>query len=139
MAKKKFNIGSTLKKNQSEEALPAKVPLGKRAKDIQEVKEIVDQIHDGVGEEAAPVVDPITITKEAAPKSQATIKSTPVDTPAPRKRGRPKKSELAEPIKLVRLTIDTPPAMHRKLKIRAIEEGVSMRDYVLTLLEKALK
>ena len=50
-----------------------------------------------------------------------------------------KKEKKTTPPKLVRLTIDTPEGMHRKLKIRSIESGLSMRDYVLRLIEKSLK
>jgi len=50
-----------------------------------------------------------------------------------------RKEKKTTPPKLVRLTIDTPESMHRKLKIRSIESGLSMRDYVLRLIEKSLK
>jgi len=46
MAKKKFNISSTLKKNKKEEVeLAKKIPLKKTSKNIDEVKEKVEAIH----------------------------------------------------------------------------------------------
>ena len=110
MAKKKFNISQTLKKNKnnpSEIELPKKVILPKKAIEDEAVKKKVKAIEQ--------------------PKKE-------VESKAKRK---PKKEE--KPPKLVRLTIDTPEAMHRKLKIRSIESGLSMRDYVLRLIEKSLK
>jgi hypothetical protein len=47
MAKKKFNISSTLKKNSKTEEvkLAPKIPLKKTTKDPEEVKTKVDEIH----------------------------------------------------------------------------------------------
>jgi predicted HicB family RNase H-like nuclease len=35
-----------------------------------------------------------------------------------------------------RLVVDLPDAVHRKLKLKATAEGLSIRDYVLALLKK---
>ncbi len=113
MAKKSFNISSTLNKNK-EPQLAAKIPLQKKTKDVKEVAKKVAIIHE---EEPEP---------KAKPKKEVVEK--PVKAKAARKKA----------VKLVRLTIDTPESMHRKLKIKAIEKGVSMRDYILQLLEKEL-
>ena len=50
-------------------------------------------------------------------------------------------NELQEVVKekLVRMTIDTPESMHKALKIKSIERGISLRDYILRLIEKELK
>lgn len=114
MAKKSFNIASTLKKNQ-ESQLGEKIPLQKKQKDLEEVEKKVAIIH----QEEQPKAK--ERTKEKA--SAKTVKTKVVS----------KKTE-----KLVRLTIDTPAAMHRKLKIRSIERGVSMRDYILELMHREL-
>ncbi len=58
MAKKKFNISSTLNKNK-ETKLADKIPLRKTSKDIEEVKEKVEEIH--------PVEEKTTV----APKARA--------------------------------------------------------------------
>ena len=113
MAKKTFDISGTLNKNKSPQ-LPDKVPLKKTSKDTEVINAQVEQLHQPPTEAAAKV-----------PKaSKSRSRSKPV---APEKE------------KLVRLTIDTPEQMHKRLKIRAIEKGISMRDYILQLLEKELK
>lgn len=113
MAKKRFNISSTLNKNQ-ETKLAEKIPLKKSAKDLETVKEKVEEIH-----------------KEEPPKRVAPVKaSQPVKKQA--------KKEIPKE-KLVRMTIDTPEAMHKALKIKSIERGISLRDYILRLIEKELK
>lgn len=38
----------------------------------------------------------------------------------------------------VRITVDMPPALHRKLKIAALDRGQSMREVVLSLVEESL-
>ena len=114
MAKKKFNISSTLNKNQ-ETKLAEKIPLKKTTKDLEEVKEKVEKIH---VEEPKSAVSPDKTKK---------VKNNP----APKK--------VIEKEKLVRMTIDTPESMHKKLKIKAIERGISLRDYILLLITKELK
>ncbi len=114
MAKKSFNISSTLSKNK-EPQLAAKIPLQKKAKDTKDVANKVAIIH-----------------KEEESEQKAKLKKEIVEKPVKAK------AERKKTAKLVRLTIDTPESMHRKLKIKAIEKGVSMRDYILQLLEKEL-
>ena len=41
--------------------------------------------------------------------------------------------------KSMRLTLDISPEMHRKIKMRAAEQGVSMKAYAKSLFEKDLK
>lgn len=115
MAKKKFNISSTLNKNQ-ETKLAEKIPLKKTTKDLEIVKEKVEEIH---SDEPAQVQ--ATVSK---PKPVKKIPKVPV---------------VEEKVKLVRLTIDTPEDMHKRLKIKSIEQGISMRDYILKLIRKELK
>jgi len=122
MAKKKFNISSTLKKNKKDEVeLAAKVPLKKIKKDPDEIKEKVEEIH---ADEKSSKTNPIV--EESTP-----VKETP----------KPKTKKVAKPIKerMVRMTIDTPEEMHLQLKIKSIQARTSMRDYVLKLIEKDLK
>ena len=122
MAKKKFNISSTLKKNKKEEVeLAAKVPLKKIAKYPEEIKEKVEEIH---ADEKS--VEIKSIVEESAP-----VKETP----------KPKAKKAAKPVKerMVRMTIDTPEELHLQLKIKSIQARTSMRDYVLKLIEKDLK
>jgi len=123
MAKKKFNISSTLKKNKKEEVeLAPKVPLKKTSKNMEDVKEKVEAIH---ADEP-----PKTKTKTTTPstKSRNTTKSKAEIQPAEEQKQ-----------KMVRMTIDTPEEMHLQLKIKSIQARMSMRDYVLGLIEKDLK
>jgi hypothetical protein len=127
MAKKKFNVTSTLAKNKPvipEPLLAPKIPLRKNTKNLDDVKEKVDSLH----------------SKESA----AEIPTTEVDKVIPASKTRPNSrtqpvKKAAEPEKLVRLTIDTPAEMHTRLKVKAVLSGISMRDYILRLLEKELK
>lgn len=132
MAKKRFNISSTLNKNKDKEPTPlaAKIPLKKSTKDTEEVAAKVAEIH----QEEVKEKTPEPVAKEAVePKAtkRAQTKKTSRKTTAQ------KQEPKAE--KLVRLTIDTPMSMHKRLKIHAIEEGVSMRDFILNLIERNLE
>lgn len=126
MAKKKFNISSTLKKNTKieEVKLAPKIPLKKTTKDPEEVKTKVDEIH--ATEVQKPVVKKET-TKTTQPEPE--VKSTP----------KSRKLKVVERGRMVRMTIDTPEEMHLQLKIKSIQSRMSMRDYVLKLIEKDLK
>ena len=133
MAKKKFNVSSTLGKGKitpAEPELSKKIPLRKSTKDVEAVKEKVEELHlaeTPFAKESTPVMNTIN-PKEIAPK--------------PNSRTRSKKKEVVEaskPEKLVRLTIDTPAEMHTRLKVKAVLSGISMRDYILKLLERELK
>lgn len=131
MAKKKFNVTSTLGKNKvspPEPSLAPKIPLRKNAKDLDEVKEKVESLHPT--EKSA--TKPVPQTKNSTPAAK--------EKPNSRTQYRKKTPQKpAEPEKLVRLTIDTPAEMHTRLKVKAVLSGISMRDYILKLLEKELK
>jgi len=114
MAKKRFNISSTLNKNK-ETKLADKIPLKKMTKDLEDVKEKVEQIH---------------------PEEKV---SKAVATPKPKAKKVAPPPVVEEKVKLVRMTIDTPEDMHKRLKIKSIERGISLRDYVLKLIAKELK
>lgn len=132
MAKKRFNISSTLKKNTAEAApqLAKKIPLKKKEKDLEEVKEKVEEIHS----------NPVTEIKEAIAKVEApAIKETPKAPTKSRSRAAVKPKAEPEKVKLVRMTIDTPDQMHKQLKVKSVMAGISMRDYILKLIEKDLK
>ena len=135
MAKKKFNISSTLKKNTAEPVptLAKKIPLKKNEKDLDEVKEKVAEIH---AEEAEVVKAETLEVVEEKPIVEAIPVAAPVKS---RTSSRTKKVAEPEKVKLVRLTIDTPEPMHKELKVKAVLAGISMRDYILKLIEKDLK
>ena len=134
MAKKNFNISSTLKKNKQETALPKKVELKKTTKDIDLVKETVEQLHstEPVSKDVKPVVkeeskeEIITETKKVAPKRTTRAKSV-----KPEKR-KVDKSELK------RLTVIMPKEIHRRLKIKAINLDSTLNDYIVGLIKDDL-
>ncbi len=132
MAKKKFNISSTLKKNSKVEEvkLAPKIPLKKTTKDPEEVKTKVEEIH--AEENKKPVAK-----KETPTAPEKTTPPEPIE--APKLAPKAKKAKPAEKGRMVRMTIDTPEEMHLQLKIKSIQTRMSMRDYVLKLIEKDLK
>ena len=129
MAKKKFNISSTLSKNKKEEVkLAAKVPLKKTTKDPEAIKNKVEEIH---ADEVA---------NETSQKPETATPIYTADSPSPIIKKKPTNSKpKKEKQRMVRMTIDTPEDMHLRLKIKSIQARSSMRDYVLKLIEKDLK
>ena len=130
MAKKKFNISSTLKKNSKAEEvkLAPKIPLKKTVKDTEVIKTKVDEIHGK------------TVELETTSETKEEINSPIIEAPKPN--AKPKATKKEAPVekgRMVRMTIDTPEEMHLQLKIKSIQSRMSMRDYVLRLIEKDLK
>lgn len=114
MAKKRLNLRSTMTKNKETE-LPKKVELKKSTKNIDEVKEKVEAIH----EEEKPITKPKPPTKSSTRKN--------------------KKILTTDKDEIVRITIDLPKELHKKLKIHAVMNEVTIRNYVVGLLQKSLK
>ncbi|MGK0389194.1 MAG: hypothetical protein ACI94Y_001934 [Maribacter sp.] len=114
MAKKRLNLRSTMTKNQDTE-LPKKIELKRSTKNIDEVKEKVEAIH--VEEQVVPKATPLP-TKNRARKS--------------------KKVLTTDKDEIVRITIDLPKDLHKKLKIHAVMNEVTIRNYVVGLLQKSL-
>lgn len=114
MAKKRLNLRSTMSTNKETE-LPKKVVLKKTNKDINVVKEKVEAIH-----------------KEEAPSKKTT-------SPASKKRTRKVKELTTDKDEIVRITIDLPKDLHKKLKIYAVMNEVTIRNHVVGLLQKSLK
>lgn len=52
------------------------------------------------------------------------------------RRGREFLGRSAKNDGVARLAVNLPVAMHRQLKIRAAERGISIRDYIIALLRK---
>ncbi len=112
MAKKKTGLKGTLKKNQTPDlALPKKKALPKVQKDISNMEQTVEELHK---EEEIVVVE-----KKKPAKSQKVKEETP--------------------IKMKRLTIDLDKALHKKLKVQCYQSEVSMREYVIGLIQKDLQ
>lgn len=142
MAKKKIGLKRTLKKNQDsleDLNLPNRKPLPKTEKDLDGMKLAVEELHqtERVGETmkaspSKPQVEPLkTETKQETKEPQSEKSATKVS---------PKKETRAAPeIKLKRLTIDMEKPLHKRMKIWCDEQEVSMREYIIGLIEKDMK
>ena len=151
MAKKKFGLSSTLNKNKLEEPiLPKKIPLTKSSKDLKDVKEKVEALHDAAG--AVRVIDKveeplIELTLNVEDENIGKIVRTVQDVSKAEvvevvekkaKVPKVKKAISEKPERMVRITVDTPKTMHVKLKIKAIEHDITIRDYVIGLIKDDL-
>ncbi|MFK7947043.1 MAG: hypothetical protein AB8G11_05590 [Saprospiraceae bacterium] len=148
MAKKKFGLSSTLNKNSKTEepSLPKKRPLGRSKKNIEEVKEKVEAIHEKpLGRVEEPVVEMtvkvkdenmMEMVKKVQPYAEdnvVVIEEKKTKRKYTKKNPTPPKQE-----RMVRITVDTPKSMHIKLKIKAIENDITIRDYVIGLIKDDL-
>lgn len=148
MAKKKFGLSSTLNKNKSEEpSLPKRVPLTRSKKNLEEVAEKVEAIHDkplGMVEE--PTVEITVDVKDedmmkVVEKVREVTKAEVIEIatkPKKTKKAPTKKSTIKQPERMVRITVDTPRSIHVKLKIKAIEQDITIRDYIIGLIKDDL-
>ena len=120
MAKKTFNIKSTL----------AVRPKQLSADDIESA---IKQIHDGKGTTQPPL---------AVPKTKPTKQAVPVKEKKSAAKSSSKRSsrEVVKeaPVRKVRLSVDIHPALHKRLKIKAIEQDSDIMHYVEMLIERDL-
>lgn len=159
MAKKKFGLSSTLNKNSKTEepALPKKRPLSRSKKNIEEVKEKVEAIHEIPQEKSQdeldrveePVVemtvkvkdeDMMEMVKKVQPYAEdnVVVIEEKKEAPKPKRKYTKKNPTPPKPERMVRITVDTPKSMHMKLKIKAIENDITIRDYVISLIKDDL-
>ena len=123
MAKKTFNIKSTL-------AVPPK------QFSVDDIESAVKQIHDAKAAAAKPKpIEPPTAVK--TPKTGPAVAKKPSQISPPIAARRSKEVEEA-PVKKVRLSVDIHPAMHKRLKIKAIEQDSDIMHYVEMLIERDL-
>lgn len=123
MAKKTFNIKSTL-------------AVQPKQFSIDDIESAVKQIHDA---KANPAPSKET-TKPSAPKAaEPAVKQAakPSQIPPPTPARRSKEVEDA-PVKKVRLSVDIHPVLHKRLKIKAIEQDSDIMHYVEMLIERDL-
>lgn len=153
MAKKKIGLKSTLKKNQEEDlSLPTMKPLPKNQKDLQDMKEAVEILHQNErGGESVSSSPKAIINEEKAitPKAiekpvEREIKETIVEKPVPQKTSNSPERQIKgkikpEIVKLKRLTIDLDKKLHKLVKLHCDEIEVSMRAYIIALIETDIK
>jgi predicted DNA binding CopG/RHH family protein len=75
------------------------------------------------------------------PRKKVPMSSKPTDKPAGVDDWVATRAELPEPAsqpvqKIKRLTLDIPESLHRKIKMKAVEQGVAMVDMLRELLDK---
>lgn len=90
-----------------------------------------------------------TTTKQASKATSTAPTTSPAPAAAPKRgRGRPKK-ETTTATKSTRsvhpkegtkrLTLDIPQSLHKQLKLLAIHQEISMKDYIIQVVERSLR
>lgn len=135
MAGRKFGLSGTLNRNKKEVAedleLPKKIELPKKSKNIEKVQEKVETLHQ----------EETRALPKAAPKTVAKKPRTTKGTTKPSAKKTIAKKSTRKTVKDsdMRLTFDIPRSLHKKLKIKAITNEVTIKDYLIGLIEKELK
>ncbi len=111
MAKKNLNLRSTLSKNKAtEKPLPEKVTF-KKSKTSKDLEKVKEKVE--------------AIHKDETKEPKTLIKT--------------KKTKVVEKEENVRITIDLPKSLHKKLKLHAVMNEITIREFVVGLLEKQLR
>jgi len=128
-----------------------KRPTLKREMKVTEraMDEVVQKVADNPPPPAAKTKPPSPTSKasrDPAPNSQAVGKSgrQAVKAAKPKKgRGRPAKTTATRGVHPAdgnkRLTLDIPADLHKKLKLLSIHQEISMKDYIIQVVERSLK
>ncbi len=120
MAKKTFNIKSTLS-------------VQPKQLSVDDVESAIKQIHDAKSQTTAPAkAEPAKSEPPAATKKA--VESKTVSPPAKSRR----EVTVEAPVRKVRLSVDIHPALHKRLKIKAIEHDSDIMHYVEMLIERDL-
>lgn len=120
MAKKTFNIKSTLS-------------VQPKQLSVDDVESAIKQIHDAKSQTTAPAK-----AEPTKPKIPVAAKKAvePNVAPSPAKSRRDVTADA--PVRKVRLSVDIHPALHKRLKIKAIEHDSDIMHYVEMLIERDL-
>lgn len=122
-----------------------KRPSLKREMKVTEEK--MDEVVQKVADNPPPAKTAAAGSKVKASTSAATTTANAPATAPKRGRGRPKKeTTIAKSPRSVhpkegtkRLTLDIPQSLHKQLKLLAIHQEVSMKDYIIQVVERSLK
>ena len=130
---KSFNISPTLKKNtKAEPKLVEKTAFKKTLKDIGEVEKKVKLIHNEKVEKAA-VVEKVESRVEEKPVKKTSRKTTKAKAPKTARKGTTIVTADSK-----RLTVVMPKEIHRRLKIKSINEEITLNELIVNLIEKEL-
>jgi predicted HicB family RNase H-like nuclease len=131
---KSFNISPTLKKNTKvEPTLAKKTTFKKTLKDVEEVEEKVEQIH-------KETIKKETVAKKAVSRvgEEPVKKSTRKNTKAKTTKTTARKGTTIVTADSKRLTVVMPKETHRRLKIKSINEEITLNELIVNLIEKEL-
>lgn len=126
-------------------------------REMKVTEETMDAVVQKVADNPPPVAESTSAASTStapasapkAPKKPAAKRKETAAPPQPKKgRGRPRKpaGEKATSPRSVhpaegtkRLTLDIPQSLHKKLKLLAIHEEISMKDYIIGVVERSLR
>ncbi|MFK7949814.1 MAG: hypothetical protein AB8G11_19645 [Saprospiraceae bacterium] len=131
---KSFNISPTLKKNtKAEPKLAKKTTFKKKLTDIDEVEEKVELIHNEevVKVESDEKVENRVEEKPVKKRTRKTTRNKSATTPA--RKGTTIVTENSK-----RLTIVMPKETHRRLKIKSINDEITLNELIVNMIEKEL-
>lgn len=122
-------------------------------RELKVTEETMDEVVQRVADNPPPVKAKTTAKKGTARSTKSAPASAPATTPAPETkpkqgRGRPRKpagNKASSPRSVhpaegtKRLTLDIPQSLHKQLKLLAIHQEISMKDYIIQVVERSLR
>jgi hypothetical protein len=132
MAKKELNFGKL--------GLPQKATIIKKEEETPNIEKAIEKIHGepqkGRVEEATREVTPTVEMVETPPPTPA-AKTTSTKAKAVAKVVEPIETTEATPVR--KISMDLPLEVYKYLKINSFEQAITMKDYVLRLIEADMK
>ena len=116
----------------------SKLKLGKAKPIIKKTTTTGDEAVEKIHQEAR---QPITIPTTTIEKIITPTINKVAEAPSPAKQERKKKPVKTKGQKkdLVRITVDVMKPLHKRIKIKALNQEISIREYIISLVEADLK
>lgn len=139
MAKKELNFGKL--------GLPQKATIIKKEEQMPNIEKAIEKIHGetqkgrveeapATSQELAPVVE-VVVPQPVAEKPVTAEKTVATKAKTVAKVVAPIEPEEAAPVK--KISMDLPLDVYKYLKINSFEQAITMKDYVLRLIEAEMK
>jgi hypothetical protein len=129
MAKKELNFGKL--------SLPTKAVIIKKEEDaVPMIEKAIEKIH---GETAAPKVAVAPIVVATSAPVVATVEEPTVDLSKKTVVKKAEVIELDEMIPVKKISMDLPLDVYKYLKINSFDRAMTMKDYVLRLIEADMR
>lgn len=112
--------------------LPAKMDLKKTEVNIEETDNAAERIHKPSEKKA----EAVAAAKKSAPPTKK-MNPSPAERAAARTSSAPRRTVSEEPT--TRVTIDIPASVYKGAKIKSFEEMMTLKTYIVGLLQKDLK